>query len=129
MSGGITVYNGNPGIGVDSTEVYRDNAWSFVGELPTAIWGMSATTLDNKVLLFGKIHIAYYKLIILIVFLITYIYITVSSSGGRDASDSNRIQEFSPETEEWSVIGAMEETRRHNRVSVVSFVNYKKWCN
>ena len=59
---------------------------------------------------------------------ISYICI-VLSSGGRTNVDRNTILEFSPETEEWSLIGNMKETRRHNRVSVVSFVDYKNWCN
>ena len=54
MSGGITIYNGNPGIRIDSTEIYSDNAWTFVGKLPETMWGMSATSLNNKVLLFGN---------------------------------------------------------------------------
>ena len=57
-----------------------------------------------------------------------FIYI-VLSSGGNDGSDENKILEFDPETGEWSVVGNMRETRRHNRVSVVSFVDYKNWCN
>ena len=54
--GGVTVYNGNPGIRIASTEIYdsTDNTWRVVGRLPATIWGMSATTLDNRVLLFGK---------------------------------------------------------------------------
>ena len=54
MSGGVTIFNGNPGIRIDSTEVYSDNAWRFVGKLPATIWGMSSTSLNNKVLLFGN---------------------------------------------------------------------------
>ena len=56
VTGGITIYKRNPGIQIRSTEVYnhKDRAWSFVGELPWILWAVSATTLDNKVLLFGK---------------------------------------------------------------------------
>ena len=53
----------------------------------------------------------------------------VLSSGGRGASDQNTIMEFNPETGEWSEAGKMKKTRRHDRVSVVSFVDYKNWCN
>ena len=54
MTGGVTIFNGNPGIRIDSTEVYSDNAWRFVGKLPATIWGMSSTSFNNKVLLFGN---------------------------------------------------------------------------
>ena len=64
MSGGVTIFNGNPGIRIDSTEVYSDNAWSFVGKLPATMWGMSATSLNNKVLLFGNNKIYIIPLII-----------------------------------------------------------------
>ena len=54
VSGGITIYNGNPGIRIDSTEVYSDNAWTVVGPLEKTIWGMGSTSFDNKVLAFGN---------------------------------------------------------------------------
>ena len=56
MTGGVTYYNGNGGIGVDSTEIYRDDTWTIVGKLPGGMgwWGLSATSFDNKVLLFGN---------------------------------------------------------------------------
>ena len=53
----------------------------------------------------------------------------ILSSGGYDGSNENKIMEFNPETGEWSVNGTMKEPRRNNRVSVVSFVDYKNWCN
>ena len=60
---------------------------------------------------------------------VSYLHCVVLSSGGRSDADKNTILEFNPETGEWSVVGNMKETRRHNRVSVVSFVDYKNWCN
>ena len=56
MTGGITIYNGNPGIRVDSTEVYSDDTWTILetGKLPETMWGMSAASLDNKVFVFGN---------------------------------------------------------------------------
>ena len=53
----------------------------------------------------------------------------ILSSGGYDGSNENKIMEFNPETGEWSVVGYMKKARRHDRVSVVSFVDYKNWCN
>ena len=55
VTGGITIHNGNPGIRVGSTEIYSNNAWRFAGNLPATMWGMSAVSFDNKILVFGKI--------------------------------------------------------------------------
>ena len=54
VTGGATLYNGNGGIRIASTEIYSDNAWRTVGNLPSTMWGMSAATFDNRVLVFGK---------------------------------------------------------------------------
>ena len=54
VTGGVTIYKGNGGIRISSSEVYSDNVWRFVGKLKETMYGMSATTLNNKVLLFGK---------------------------------------------------------------------------
>ena len=54
MTGGVTIYNGNPGIRIDSTEIYSDDTWTFKGKLPETMWGMSAASLDNKVFVFGN---------------------------------------------------------------------------
>ena len=51
MTGGATLVGG---IRIDSTEVYSDNTWTFKGKLPETMWGMSATSLDNKVFVFGN---------------------------------------------------------------------------
>ena len=41
---------------LDTTEVYQDNAWRTVsGKLPRAMVNMEVTTINNKILLFGKI--------------------------------------------------------------------------
>jgi len=101
VSGGVFTFNGNPGIRISSTEIYSDNAWRLAGNLPETMWGMSAASINNKLLLFG----------------------------GSNGSDQNRIIEFNPETESWSVIGAMKEARRHNRVTIVPWADYEKWCN
>ena len=55
VSGGATLYNGNGGIRISSTEIYSDNAWRVVGALPRTMWGMSAATINNRFLLFGNI--------------------------------------------------------------------------
>ena len=40
----------------DTTEVYRDNEWRTVsGKLPHAMTQVRVTTLNDKILLFGKI--------------------------------------------------------------------------
>ena len=54
MTGGVTYYNGNGGIRIKTTEIYKDNAWTFTGELPETMWGMGSISFDNKVLLFGN---------------------------------------------------------------------------
>ena len=56
------------------------------------------------------------------------------SSGGYNGSGYNggnrkEILEFNYETESWTVIGAMKEPKSAAEVSVVSFDDYKKWCN
>ena len=39
------------------------------------------------------------------------------------------IIEFNHQTDSWTVIGAMKEPKSATDVSVVSFDDYKKWCN
>ena len=45
--------SGNP---TDNTEIYQDNAWRTASELPDPrlVWGPSAITINNRVLLFGN---------------------------------------------------------------------------
>ena len=65
MTGGATLINGNGGIRISSTEIYSDNTWRFAGNLPNTMWGMSAVTFNNRVLVFGTIQSylnIYYKL-------------------------------------------------------------------
>ena len=43
---------------LDTTEVYQDNEWRTVsGILPRAISNMAAASINDKILLFGKIFI------------------------------------------------------------------------
>ena len=56
VSGGVMTYNGNTGIRLSSTEIYSNNVWRFAGALPETMWGMSAASINNKLLLFGKIQ-------------------------------------------------------------------------
>ena len=56
VTGGATLYNGNGGIRISSTEIYSDNTWRFAGNLPNTMWGMSAVTFNNRVLVFGTIQ-------------------------------------------------------------------------
>ena len=53
VTGGATLYNGNGGIRISSTEVFSDNTWRFAGNLPNTMWGMSAVAFNNRVLVFG----------------------------------------------------------------------------
>ena len=52
-----------------------------------------------------------------------------SNSGAHTTSDLNNIYEFNEENETWSEIGSMKETRRHNRVAIVPYSDFAKWCN
>ena len=56
VTGGATLINGNGGIRISSTEIYSDNTWRFAGNLPNTMWGMSAVTFNNRVLVFGTIQ-------------------------------------------------------------------------
>ena len=107
---------GKGGIAKSSTEIYSysDDSWRFAGNLPSTIWGMSAASLNNKLLLFGEIQG------------VTKIKLYVCILGGK--TNERKILEFNPETESWSNIGAMLEARLHNRVTIVSFADYVKWC-
>ena len=53
----------------------------------------------------------------------------MSSGGKGDGQERKEIFEFNYDTETWTVIGAMKETRRGHAVSVVPFKDYEKWCN
>ena len=55
--------------------------------------------------------------------------VSVSLGGADDEPLNKNILEFNQETESWTVIGTMREPRRIHAVSVVSFDDFKKWCN
>ena len=113
------VTGGYDGFRLDTTEVYKDSVWRIVaGKLPVAIWNLSATTISNRVLLFGKNN--YY----MCGFFLIWRFL-----GGDDGSSRNDILEYSHETEEWQEIGTMKEPRRWHAVTVVSYEEYAEWCN
>ena len=63
---------GNNGNGLDSTEIfsYRDNVWNTIAEkLPDRIRGVRATTINNRILIFGNydLHMMYFCIAILII--------------------------------------------------------------
>ena len=53
------------------------------------------------------------------------------SSGGKNYAGSfkKEILEFNLQTESWTEIGLMKEPEETHAVSVVSFEDFKKWCN
>ena len=55
--------------------------------------------------------------------------VSVSLGGADDEPLNKNILEFNQETESWTVIGAMKEQKKSYAVSIVSFDDYKKWCN
>jgi len=105
----IMVTGGSTGTSVlDSTEIFSDTVWKTVtAKLPLAVDGLQVATINNRVLSFGG-------------------YDGDTPSGGNFRKE---VFEFNPETETWSVIGKMKESRRFHAVSVISFENYEKWCN
>ena len=55
VSGG---YDGNDGSYLDSTEIFDPSlgSWRAGAALPSPVYGLRATNIDNRVLLFGKRH-------------------------------------------------------------------------
>merc|ERR1711971_202316 len=92
---------------LDSTEIFSDNVssdnvWRTVAaRLPVAMRSPMVASISNRVLLFG----------------------------GYGGGLRKEIVEFNQETESWTVIGEMKEGKFSTAVSVVSFDDYKKWCN
>ena len=105
---------------LDSTEIFSDNVWrTLTAKLPVPMDNMEVATINNRVLLFGNLF---------------YCCLNVKciSSGGYVSTESvagKDILEFNLQTESWTVIGAMKEPRLAHSASVVSFEDYKKWCN
>ena len=80
---------------------------------------MEVATINNRVLLFGNLFNC-------------CLNVKCISSGGWVSTErvaGKDILEFNHKTESWTVIGAMKEPRLGHSVSVVSFEDYKKWCN
>ena len=73
-------------------------------------------TINNRVLLFGNSFLC-------------CLNVKCISSGGNSQKKLKDILEFNLLTESWTVIGAMKEPRLAHSESVVSFEDYKKWCN
>ena len=76
---------------------------------------MSIATINNRVLLFGKLSIEMKQ-------------IKWLSLGGEDGDNREEILEFNYGTESWTKIGEMTEPRIIHAVSVVSFEDYEQWC-
>ena len=77
---------------------------------------MEVATINNRVLLFGNSFLC-------------CLNVKCISSGGNSQKKLKDILEFNLQTESWTVIGAMKEPRVAHSASVVSFEDYKKWCN
>ena len=114
---------GNNGNGLDSTEIfsYRDNVWNTIAEkLPDRIRGVRATTINNRILIFGN-----YELFL-------YCYFNSYSGGGSwqgpEFLAMKHIMEYNQEKEKWTKIGEMTEGRRWHAVSVIDFAGYEKHC-
>ena len=116
----LLVTGGKKGDGLsylDSTEVFSDNVWrTLTAKLPVPMDNMEVATINNRVLLFGNSFLC-------------CLNVKCISSGGNSQKKLKDILEFNLLTESWTVIGAMKEPRLAHSGSVVSFEDYKKWCN
>ena len=102
---------------LDSTEIFSDNVWrTLTAKLPTPMDKMAVATINNRVVLFGNSFLC-------------CLNVKCISSGGNSPKKLKDILEFNLLTESWTVIGAMKEPRLAHSGSVVSFEDYKKWCN
>ena len=104
----------------DSTEIFSDNVWrTLTAKLPVPMDNMKVATINNRVLLFGNSFLCCLN----VKCIFSGGYVSTGKFAGKD------ILEFNFQTESWTVIGAMKEPRLGHSVSVVSFEDYKKWCN
>ena len=102
---------------LDSTEIFSDNVWrTLTAKLPVPMDRMKVAPINNRVLLFGNSFLC-------------CLNVKCISSGGNSPKKLKDILEFNLLTESWTVIGAMKEPRFAHSGSVVSFEDYKKWCN
>ena len=60
------------------------------------------------------------------VIIITFGYLP--NSGGWDDNHNSNIDEYDPETKEWTRIGTMMDTREGPGVAVVDYDDYKEFC-
>ena len=115
------VTGGFDGSYLDTTEVY-DNHWRTVaGKLPFVMGYMRATTLSNRVLLFGNHYV-----LVLRTHLIVCNFLNIL--GGYFDYYRKTILEYHHMTEEWQEIGGMKEARAGHAVTVVKWQDYAKWC-
>ena len=102
---------------LDSTEIFSNNVWrTLTAKLPVPMDNMEVATINNRLLLFGNSFLC-------------CLNVKCISSGGLSTEKLKDILEFNLQTESWTVIGAMKEPRVAHSASVVSFEDYKKWCN
>ena len=103
----------------DSTEIYNDNVWrTITAKLPTPLRGLRVATINNRVLSFGNS-----------LFLMKCTYKRYFSTGGQYSGGYKKdILEFIPETESWTLIGEMKESKKYHALSVVSFQDYENDC-
>ena len=111
------VTGGFDGSYLDTTEIYKDNDWRTVaGKLPFVMGYMKATTINNRVLIFGN----YYHF--------TYYLLHIAFIGGYFGYYRKNIIEYNHKTEEWQEISAMKEARAGHAVTVVSWEDFADWC-
>ena len=120
MAGGLDGYNTY----LDTTEVYdpRVGTWAPGARLPRPMGYMSATYIDDHILIFGKDTSFIIKDDCSVIFLGGHYY---------DADNNfqyDSILEYNSAGDEFHETGQMMEERGYHAISVVRYSDYSKWC-
>ena len=110
-----------------STEILSQDAsqWVLVltGELPYPAKYISGTTLDNRLIMAGKLI----KWLLSIVFVGTLYLIVFYLKGGADRYD--QILEWEPATGQWKQLGKLNRGRYSHGMSVIDVADVIEFCS
>ena len=104
---------------LDSTEIFESitERWRLVDKLPMPMYGLRASTIDGRVLIFGKIWT-----------LILFGGALISTLGGSCHGEFDTILEYSVTEEIFIHLSGMLTGRHYHAISIVPFDDFSTWC-
>ena len=95
-------------------------------KLPTALQLLSATNIDNRVLIFGMI---FCEPTVICIFIHSLTHVKGGGTAGSPLHSVDTILEYDITRDEYQEIGHMLEPRNSHAISVVQYSDLAPWCH